>query len=48
MKQNLILFAGILMLGACVHQSRDYKPVLPKGNRIPMRNILPENLIWQT
>lgn len=31
MKRNLILFAGILMLGACAHPQNDYKPVFAKG-----------------
>lgn len=35
MKQNLILFAGILMLGACAHQQNDYKPVFAKGEPNP-------------
>lgn len=48
MKQNLILFAGILMLGACVISRMIINRFLPKGNRIPMRSILPESLIWQT
>lgn len=35
MKQNLILYAGLLILSACTHPLNDYKPVFAKGEQNP-------------